>query len=272
MDIGAFVQENRKWLIGCGIGGLVFLIAYKVIGSIYDPGAVRSQTAALQRTNSSSSSDGVYGRQVLDTARAEQEQLAAEKLRLQQELAFQPSPKYQLANNGAADQYLFQVGRQLKQGILTAGGERGVQITEKEVSWPVPTNVDEIRGVLFGLELIDECAQRLFAAHDAVRTKNPEAIGLRAILSLKTESRTGQRTQMRSNRPGEVVLSDHVVQERVTFKFQSDAPTFAAFFESCRKPGRTLVLDGVTVVQPERASDPLTVNGVLLGIAFKEAN
>jgi len=270
MDLGAFVQENRKWLIGCAIGGLAFWIALAVIRSIYDPGSVQSQANAL--LNSNRSADGVYGRPVLDAARTESEQLAAEKLRLQQELAFVPSSKYQLAAGSDAGQTLYQVGGKLKQGIQTEGGARYVQVADKDVSWPVPQGVDEIRTVLFGLELIDECAQRLFAAHDAVRSKNPEAMGLRAIMVLKTESRTGQRAPIRGNRPGEVVISDHVVQERVTFKFTADAGTIAAFFESCRKPGRTLVLDGVTMVQPERISDPVTVNGVLLGIAFKEAN
>lgn len=268
MDLGAFVQENRKWLIGCGVGGLLFLIARIVIGSVYDDGPVNSQWNALRKSNST---EPVYNRAVLDAARTESEQLAAEKLRLQQELAFQPSAKYQLPASGSAANYLFSTGLTLKQGILTAGLDRDVDVAEKEVTWPVPPGVDEIRSVLFGLELIDECAQRLFAAHDAVRAKEPEAMGLRTILLLKTEARTGQRSSLRNTRPGEVDLRDHVVQERVAFKFQADAATITAFFEACRKAGRTLVLEVASMQQPpDKPGDPVTVNGTLVGIAFKE--
>jgi hypothetical protein len=271
MDIGAFVQENRKWLIGCAIGGLVFWIGKITISSIYNEGAINSQINQLK--NSNRSTDGVYDRKVLDAAREESEKLAAEKQRLQQELAFKPDPKYQLEGKGAPGEYLFTVGRALKQGILSAAADRDVQVVEKDVSWPVPSGVDEIRGVLFGLELLDELSQRLFAAHDAVRKKDPEALGLRTILSLKAEARAGQRTGLRSSKPGDVVVSDHLVQERVSFKFQSDAATAAAFLEAWRKPNRTLVLDTLTALQPpEKIHDPVTISGTLLGIAFKEAN
>jgi hypothetical protein len=271
MDIGAFVQENRKWLIGCGIGGLVFWIACITIRSVYDATSITSQMAQLRKSNQS---DGVYDRTVLDAAKAESEQLAAEKLRLQQELAFQPSDKYKPDGKGVAPgEYLYIAGNKLKQGIIAAAADRDVTVVEKDVSWPVPTSVDEIRSVLFGLELLDELSQRLFAAHDAVRQKDPEAMGLRAVLSLKAEARTGQRASLRSNRPGEVVVSDHLVQEKVSFKFQADAATAAAFLETWRRPGRTLVLDTLQLQQPpDKVSDPVTINGTLFGIAFKETN
>jgi hypothetical protein len=267
MDVGAFVQENKRWLVGVGVGALVYLIGSVVIGSIFDPGAAQSQAAGLLR---SSKGAEVYGRGSLDAARAEAEQLAAERQRLQQELAFTPGSKYQLAGKGAPDEYLFQVGRSLKQAVLNAANERDVQLADKDVGWPVPTGVDDIRGVLFGLELLDEAQQRLFAAHDAVRQKNPEAIGLRAILQLKLDERRNQRTGRTSTRPGEVDLRDLVVQERLAFQFHADAATWAAFVEACRQPGRTLAIETFQMQAPTRVGDPCVVKGTLQGIAFKE--
>ena len=47
MDVGAFVQENKRWLLGCAIGGLVFFIARGVISSIYDPDVARGKPRRL---------------------------------------------------------------------------------------------------------------------------------------------------------------------------------------------------------------------------------
>lgn len=268
MDLGAFVQENRRWLIGCGVGGLLYLVGHIVIGSIYDLNGARASLANLGRL---SGKDEYYLKPALEAAQAEAEQLQQEHQRLQQELAFVPTAKFQLEGHPDSQEYLFQVGRSVKKALLEAAGERDVQVVEKDVGWPPVTGVDEIRGVLFGLELLEETGKRLFAAHDAVRARDPEAMGLRAIVSLKTDDRRAQKNQMRSSRPGEVDLHDLVVQERVSFQFQCDAATATAFFEACRKPGRTLAVETVQMLQPQRPGDPVVVKGTLQGIAFKAA-
>lgn len=266
MDAGAFVQENKRWLLGVVGGGIVWLIASAVIGSIYSADGARAEARNLVR---SAGSAEMYDRNVLTAAREEGEKLAAEKKRLQGELAFVPTAKFTLSGQGAPDEYLFSVGRTLKQGILDAANERDVLVVEKDVSWETPTGVDEIRSVLFALELVDEFTKRLFAAHDAVRTAHAEAMGLRAITSCKVEVRRGARTARAPTRPGEVDLRDLVVQERITFQFQSDAETAVRFTESCRQPNRTLVIESWQLQAPTRAGEPCTIKGVLSGIAFK---
>lgn len=265
MDVGAFVQENKRWLIGCAVGGLVYLIGSVVIGSIYDPQPARAKALGLARTAGGLQ---LYGRDAVTAAGTEAEQLAAEQARLRQEIAFLPDAKYQPQGRDVAE-YLFQVGRELKQKVLDQAGEREVQLGDKDLMWDVPTSVDEIRGVLFGLDLIDTACQRLFAAHDAVRAKDPEAMGLRAV-QMKLESRRRQRVPVRSARPGDVDLNDLVVQESVSFTFQSDAPTWIAFLESCRKEGQTLAIGSWVAQGPARAGEPCTIKGTLSGLAFKE--
>jgi hypothetical protein len=268
MDIGAFVQENKRWLVGAALGGVVFLVASGVIASIYDADGVRIASRNLLR---SAGTTPLYDGAALTAAREEGDLLQAEKQRLQAELAFVPTTKYQLDGKGAADEYLFQVGRALKQSILNAANERDVQVVDKDVAWDLPSGVDEIRGVLFGLELLDELSQRLFAAHDAVRKGDPEALALRALTSLKVEPRRGQRGLSRAGRPGDVDLRDLLVQERVSFQFQADESTCARFLEACRKPGRTLVIEAWQMQQPPRRGEPCSVKGTVQGIAFKEA-
>lgn len=266
MDVGAFVQENKQWLLGVAGGGLVWLIGSGIIGSIYDADSSRMAARAIVK---SAGSTPLYDNNVLAAARAEADELTAERQRLQAELAFVPAAKYTLAAQGAPDEYLFQVGRALRQSILDGSNERDVQVADKDVAWDAPTGVDEIRGVLFGLDLIEEMTTRLFAAHDAVRAARPEALGLRALQMCKVEPRRGPRNTKTSTRPGEVDLRDLVVQERVLFQFQSDEETWTKFVESCRRPNRTLVLESFQVLAPARVGEPCSIKGVLQGIAFK---
>ncbi len=263
MDVGAFVQENKRWLLGCAIGGIAYLIASAVIGSLYEVSVPSAKSLGAPTTD-------VFDQAALKAAQQEGEQLAAERARLQKELAFVPSAKYQLAGNGSPDLYFSQVGRGLKQAIFTAADQREVQFAESNVTWEAPTGVDDYRGALFGLELLDELQKRLFAAHDASRAAAPECLGLRAISSLKLDRRNQQRSQMRSSKPGEVVLADYLAEELVSFTFLADEPTFARFLESCRQPDRTLVVESWTVVEAQKAGEPCLVKGSLRGIAFKQ--
>jgi len=266
MDIGAFCQENRKWLIGCAVGFVVFLIAEQVVGSVYDPAAPGASVRSLMQRNQGPK----FTADVVGELQEERDALVAERSRLQQMLAFERSPQFRLQPGVAADEYLFEVGRTLKQGLLDEANARGIDVGEKEVAWSVPTGVDEIGNVLFGLELLDETARRLLAAHDAVLAEDENAIGLRAILQLRTETEKAGRRRQRRGSQGGVDLRDLLTQERLQFKFEADAATTLRFFEACRQPGRTLVIEGVKMIQPERLTDPVTVSGSLLGVAFKE--
>jgi hypothetical protein len=262
MDVGAFVQENKRWLLGCAIGGVVWLVASSVIASMH---AVTRPSARQL-----GAPDKVHDRATRDAARTENEQLLAERQRLQQELAFVPSAKYQVPGGGRGDEQLFKLGRELKQAIAAAAATRDVQFSESSVAWETATSPEDIRATLFGLELIDELQQRLFAAHDEVRARDETALGLRHVVSLKLDTRRNQRAQVRSVRPGEVDVRDLLAQESVQFQFLADEGTLHAFFEACRKPNRTLVVDSWTVLKPQRPGEPCAVKGVLLGIEFKQ--
>lgn len=262
MDIGAFVQENRRWLLGAAAGAIGLLVGAIVVRSVF-----AGDGGGLSGLLKSARGMEAYPQSALDAAQAEAEQLAVQSTRLSAELEFVPTDKYRLEGKGAPDEYVFQVGRKLRQAILTAANEREIQASEKDIGWP--TGSEEFRAVLFGLELIDEAAQRLFACHDEQRRLNGEAQGVRALLQLRVEERKGQRTQ-RAVRSGEVDLRDKLSQERVVVQFQSDAATAHAFLEACRKPKRTLTIESVQIQSPQRLGDPVTVKAVLQGIAFRE--
>lgn len=269
MDVGPFVQENKRWLLGCALGLVVFLIARAVIAAIYDPAPIRGQAAAIVR---GALQTPVHDAATQQAVRAETEALQAERQRLLAELAFVPDPIYQLGGHGmSADEYLGKLGRELRLRITRAASERDVELQDKDLGWPSPTSPDEIRGVLFALELLDVASQRLFAAHDAVRQIDPLAPGLVSLQLRIEERRRGRPAGGRPpGRTAETEIKDLLTQESVAFEFQSDVPTALAFLESLRQPGRTLTLEpGLTMSRPARRGDPLKVKGVLSGLAVK---
>lgn len=263
MDAGAFVQENKRWLLGCGIGFVVFLIASSIVDSVY--------AATGPEAKKLGGKSEVYDQAARDAARQENERLTEEEARLRKALAFVPSEKYLPANKGSLDEYLVTVGKELKQAIARAANQREVQVNDGAVTWTMPNNVDDRRNTLFGLELIDEAQKRLFAAHDTVRKVDDDAMALRAILSLKLDERRGQRNTARSTKAGDIDIRDFLSQEQVTLQFQSDEATAVAFQESCRQPDRTLVVDSWQMLKGPRSGEPCTVKCTLLGIAFKES-
>lgn len=262
MDVGAFVQENKRWLLGAAIGGVVWWIGSSVIASVYD---VRVPSAKALGAPAEA-----YDATALATAREEQERLGGERDRLTAELRFVQRDRYVLDGKGRPDEYQFQIGRELRTAIATAANRRDVQVVDAALSWDVPTAFDDIRSTLFGLEILDEVQQRLFAAHDRTRAADENATGLRAIQSLKLENRRNQRNTLRATRPGEVDVRDVLRQEQVAFTFQADEPTLLAFLESCRQRDRTLVVESWSVARPQKPGEPCTVKGSVQGIAWKE--
>jgi hypothetical protein len=266
MDVGAFVQENKRWLLGCAIGTVVFFVAKAVIGSVYDPDVPRRSAQKSAQVGQ------VYDRTALQAATTEQAELQAARRQLQQELTYVQDAAYQLEGKAMTpDEYLGKIGRDRKREILRAANEREVLVADKDLQWPpAPQGVDEIRAVLFGIELVEALSQRLFAAHDQARRADPQATGLVAF-GCKVEPRRQQRTAQRPNKAGEVDVREFLEQQRVTFDFKSDEATAQAFLESLRQPGKTLVLDvPLKMTRTERRNDPVAVTGAVVGIAFKD--
>src|SRR5690606_25741105 len=181
MDIGTFAQENKRWLIGCAIGGVVWMIASSVINSMYAHTVAGTPRGAPR---------AAYDKSALDTAREEGDQLDAELARLKSELAFVVAPQYS-EWSGRADNHLFLQGRNLKKAVIDAASERDVLVEEKDLIWTPEEGVDQIKAVLFGLDMMDEIQQRLFAAHDQTKRLDEDAMGLYEINRIKLEQVRG---------------------------------------------------------------------------------
>lgn len=264
MDVGAFVQENKKWLLGAGCGAVGWLVVSAIFDSVH---AVRVPT----ERSLGAPTGPVYTQAALDAARAEGEELAKARATLVAALQYVPGATYQLPEGVRPGDFLFQQSRDLKQRILGNANQRDVQVAEGGIAWEVPTGVDEIRATLFGLDLVDAVQSRLYAAHDATRAADETAVGLRAILSLKLDARRSQRSPLRAPRPGEIDVRDFFAQEQLSFQFQSDEATALAFLEALGGPvqGRQLVLESWQMLKPARPGEACSIKGTAIGLAFK---
>jgi len=272
MDIGSFVQENRRWLLGCALTLVVFFIARGVIGSIYDPTGDRMRARSIVN---GVRAEETYDSDALAAATKEQQELVAARQLLEAELAYVPDAAFRFEGKGLSpDEFLGKVGRERKLAIRRAASERDVEVADGDLSWPpAPQGVDEIRAVLFGIELVDATCSRLFEAHDSVRQQDPRAEGLLSMRVGVEQRRASRRTPRMPGRPGQAPdfdPGDHFDQQRVSFEFRCDEATAATFLSSLRRPGKTLTLEaGLNVTQSGRRGDPLQVKGSLIGIAFK---
>lgn len=258
MDAGAFVQENKKWLIGCAIGGLVWMIATSVIETMYSSRMTGTPRGALTEA---------YSQNTLDTVITEGEQLTEELARLKTELAFVVAPQFSQWSGGA-DRHLFLQSGELRRTVSEAASIRDVTVDEKNLVWESSRGVDQIRRILFGLDMINEIQSRLFAAHDESKAHDEDAMGLYEIESVKLETSRNQARGGRGSRRGEIDLADWIAKQTVAVQFQADEPTIAGFLESCRKPNRTLILDKLQVTKPARPGEPSMVRVTLSGITF----
>jgi hypothetical protein len=261
MDLEAFLQENKRWLVGCAVGGLVWLVGSSIVGGLYDPGRVSTGRGAISEA---------YGRAELEVAEEESESLKIELARLKEGLSFVVSPKYG-EWLGPVDKHVFLSGIDLKGAIADSASDRDVIVDVKEIAWEVPTGIDESRQTLIGLDIIDEIQTRLFAAHDASKQRDEDAMGLVAIDSLKLDSTRSSRSggRSRNSRRGSAVdIADLLSEQKVSLEFQADESTIASFLEQCRKPGRTLALDRIQVSTPARPGEPAVVKAALSGISF----
>jgi|GEM_PF-6629922 len=262
MDIGEFVQENKPWLLGVAVGAAVWLIGGAVVDSVTAPGQMPRRQDTLREA---------YKSRDLAGAQEVSDALTAERARLAAELSFDVAPAFR-EWSGPADQHLFLSGRDLRMSIVNAASDRDVVVDESDISWEVPSGVEQIRDTLFGLDLLDVIQSRLFQAHDRVVRGDEDAMGLGAIISMKLEGqRRGRslgRGRSRGRRRGAVDVSDLIKQQRVSLQFQSDEATLAYFLEACRAEQRTVVLDSLQVTAPARVGEGCTVKLSVAGISF----
>ena len=270
MDVQEFWEENKRWVLLCALGGVIYLVASSVIASMYDPGPVLGQmrTLTARLTN-----EERYGALALSAAQAEGEELDREVARLREALEFRPSSAYVLDGIRPADLQLFSAQENLIQKLEEFADTHIVELQRRNLNWETPVSTEDIRETLVGLAMLDEAVSRLFQSHIRVREEDETSIGLTALHALRLDRRSNSgrgAPRPAFNRRRAVDPSRFLGEVTMTFHFEADSATVLLWLEALRGGGNPLALVDLDISIPRRDGDPMTVKGVLAAVTFDE--
>lgn len=265
MDLNDIWQENKRWILGVGLGVVVFWVADAVITSLYDStptkGKLQNHVRALNR-------ETWYGSQARQAAEAERAELEAAKREVTEALVFTQTEEFQLEGKGAPDVVFDEVSRRVRARLQEQADILNVDMQDRALQWHVPVGAADTRAALVGLALLDEAGKRLMAAHSQTLAGRPDALGLVAVEKLQVEGGRANLTGAAApSRRGEDALVD---EQRVAFQFRADGETVERFLESCRSIKPPLCLGDFVLEVGKNSGEPLKVSGRLLALQLRQ--
>ncbi len=260
MDLNEFWQENKRWVQACLGGLLVFWMAWMIISNVYDSGTSRTAKAIRVIRD-----DDLYRRAAKDAVEQESEVLQASLQELRQAMDFVVAPEFSLQGKGDPELHWIRMESQTRDALLAQAGILGVALSEESFQWQAPVGREAIARQCIGLNLVQEALQRLYAAHETVRSQEPQALGLRAIQQCRMANAKGERRRRTGSRGRQQSqsLTEEVV---VNLNMQLDYATLRQFLESCRSQEPPISLRSLKVQQGDRSGDPLLVQCQLLAL------
>ena len=268
MDPHEVWQENKRWILGVVAGLLVYWVGSTVIGGLYSTASVSRQ---MRRVQQGMTADAFYTRESLSTAQDEREALAAERSRLERAVIFEPAEVFLLEGKGDPDTYFEKISRRVRNQNVDRADQLGVELPERKIDWPSPVG-EEIQPTLIAVNLLEEALDRLFDAHEQVRSWDPEALGLVSIERFRILSgRGGGRSASGPRRTsGKLNPADLILEDKVQFQFSADEATVRLFLEACasRQPRITLTPDFKMTVG-HVPGEPLGVAGTISAVRLR---
>jgi hypothetical protein len=271
VDLNDIWQEHKRWILSVIGGAVVFLVAFSVIGSVFDPDTPwRGAMSAAAQINKAE----LYPAAARDQAVADRTQLAAAAAVARQKTEFLPAEDLDLAGKqGSVSVHYNTVTSDVKKRMLAEADRLNVRVEAKEFGLPAnsPTDRDEIQRTLIGLDLVREALTRLFAVAEKVRADEPDAAGVESVQKIQIQA----RTQVRRAGPAALAgkprpVDDLLDQVDVQLEFRADAPTLTGLLESFRSEQRPILVDKLKVEEGKEPGDPLAVSMFLVGLRLRE--
>ncbi len=267
MDLSDFWQENKKWVLGCVAGLIVFLIAKSVVSSTYvDP--VVSKYRATGSDYTKIAGEKRYLATHLAKARKDQEALGARLGALRDALHYALPEEFDLNGKGDAELWLATVFSRVRGEVFRQVREADVEFLDKAFTWSPVTEPDEIQRRLVGVSLVQHMVGQLLTAHRAVTEDDFQAVGLRSILEFKMDRMQRQGRRRSSRRDQAEQAADLVSEVAVKFKFEADNATIHRFLENCRTARPRVILGALKIAPGRRSGDPLLVTGDLRALTI----
>jgi hypothetical protein len=256
MDLDDIWQENKRWILGCIAGLLVFVIANSIIGGSFKQKRMRGATLGEK-----------YKMAQLTKAKIERKTLDAELVALRAAMNHEV-PKL-FVRTGDPDLYWTETYSQLRKDLFDMAHYANVEFPEASLSWHKADDAAGIDRGLVGLSLVQHLVHQLLAAHKTVIEKDFDAMGVRSIGAF-TPDRVG-KGRARRRREGEPMKPEELLTEiKVGFKFEADNATVHRFIENCRGAKRCVTLGGIKITQGRQSGDPLTVSGEVIALTIKD--
>lgn len=242
-DLNAFLQENRRFLAGVAVAGAVFIVGTAVIGSVFGAEHLRSRSE-LQGLTARAAKEPLFTKANLDEAKEQQSKLAACVESLGDRLRFKPRPEFQLKDGGMspANQYL-DIAARMREDRLDDARSRGVDLVDSAgVPDRAPTQIEEIRRTLLGLDLIDRILRHAVAA----RVRSIERVSLQ-LPKVRTDRRSVlYREEIRVET--EIVAGSRALSSFLEATLGGDAPLTLESLESQSLAGNARWGDGAVRV------------------------
>jgi len=158
VDLDAFWQENKRFLIAVGGGVVLFLIGWMVIASFFG-----DELAAQRRRKKALEADleqPMYSSSALGAARAENEALEQVFAELAGRVEFEPRPEFALRPSDSASSRYFGVVSDVRDDLMTRCGRAGLAFPD-DLGLPklAPTREQEIARYLEALDVIEATLQ-----------------------------------------------------------------------------------------------------------------
>jgi hypothetical protein len=155
MDLGAYWQENKRFVLVVAAGLVLFLIGFAVETSIYR-GKINAAQRAIQ-LNQNQLRDMKFTASDLSEVKAENEALVAASARLSQAARFQPRPEFvpDASRGPSANHYLRTLSR-VREELLQRANRAGLGL-DSSLGMPElsPTAEHEIVRTLEALDLVE---------------------------------------------------------------------------------------------------------------------
>ncbi len=268
MDLNDFWQENKKWILSCVAGLIVFLIAKSVVHSSYVLPVLAKYRSARADYSKIKAEDRYLDKHLKD-AKTDREALRSRLATLRDALHFELADRFDLNGKGDAELHLATVYAGVRGGVFKKTDDEDVEFLEKAFTWSPETEPDKIQRRLIGVSLVEHVVTQLLSAHRTVTKDDYSAMGLRSILDFKMD-RTQRSSRRRSGRRDRGVQAVDLVSEvSVAFKFEADNATIHHFLENCRVARPRVTLGAFKVVPGRRPGDPLLVTGDIRALSVK---
>lgn len=268
MDLNDFWQENKKWVLSCVAGLIIFLIAKNIVHNTYVAPVVGKYTATRGDYTKIAGEERYLDTQLI-AAKKDREALAAKIAVLRDALHFDLADRFDLNGKGDAELHLATVYAGARSEVFKSADEEDVEFLEKAFTWSPETEPDKIQRRLIGVSLVQHTVEQLLVAHRAVTRDDFAAVGLRSILDFKMDrnERAGRRRSR--SRDKDVQAADLLSEVSVKFKFEADNATIHRFLENCRIARPKVIFGAFKVVPGRRAGDPLLVTGDVRALRIK---